>query len=103
MLPDLNSNVSHGINTGRSIDRNTNTYINQNTSYGNYSLGSGVTVFNGFSMQNLVRQNKLSYEASKMTFQQRKDNLTLDIILAYFQVLNNDDPVIKKALEELKK
>ena len=95
MLPDLNSNVSHGINTGRSIDRNTNTYINQNTSYGNYSLGSSVTIFNGFSMQNLVRQNKLSYEASKMTFQQRKDNLTLDIILAYFQVLNNEDLLVQ--------
>jgi outer membrane protein len=42
-------------------------------------------------MQSLVKQNKLSYEASKMTLQQRKDNLTLDIILAYLRVLNNED------------
>jgi len=91
MLPDLNATISHGLNTGRSIDRNTNTYVNQNSSYGNYSLGSGVTIFNGLSMQNLVRQTKLKYEASKMTFQQRKDNLTLSIILTYLQVLNNED------------
>ena len=95
MLPDLSATVSHGLNTGRSIDRNTNTYVNQNSSYGNYSLGSGVTIFNGFSMQNLVRQSKLAYEASKMTFQQRKDNLTLNIILAYLQVLNDEDLLVQ--------
>jgi outer membrane protein len=91
MLPDLNGTASHGINTGRSIDPFTNTYLNQNNSYASYGLGSGVTIFNGFALQSLVKQNKLTYEASKMTFQQRKDNLTLNIILAYLQVLNNED------------
>jgi outer membrane protein len=91
MLPGLNASASHGINTGRSIDPFTNTYLNQNSNYASYGLGSGVTIFNGFSMQSLVKQNKLSYEASKMTLQQRKDNLTLDIILAYLRVLNNED------------
>ena len=91
LLPDLNANASHGINTGRSIDPFTNTYLNQNNSYASYGLGTGVTIFNGFSLQSLVKQNKLTYEASKMTLQQRKDNLTLNIILAYLQVLNNED------------
>ncbi|HET6768406.1 MAG TPA: TolC family protein, partial [Chitinophagaceae bacterium] len=85
----------YSINTGRSIDPFTNTYINQNNNSSSYFLGSGVTVFNGFSMQNLVKQNKLNYEASKMTLQQRKDNLTLSIILAYLQVLNNEDQLIQ--------
>jgi outer membrane protein len=91
MLPDLNGSASHGLNTGRSIDPFTNTYLNQNSNYASYGLGSNVTIFNGFSMQSLVKQNKLTYEASKMTLQQRKDNLTLNIILAYLQVLNNED------------
>lgn len=91
LLPDLNGNASHGINTGRSIDPFTNTYLNQNNSYASYGLGSGVTIFNGFTLQSLVKQGKLTYEASKMTLQQRKDNLTLNIILAYLTVLNNED------------
>ena len=95
MLPDLNGTARHGINTGRSIDPNTNTYVNQNNRYANYALGTGVTVFNGFSMQNLVKQNRLTYEASKMTLQQRKDNLTLNIILAYLQILNNEDLLVQ--------
>ena len=91
MLPDLNGAVGHGIRGGRSIDQFTNTYVNQNTSYANYNIAGGVVLFNGFLLQNLVRQNKFTYEASKMTLQQRKDNLTLNIILAYLQVLSSED------------
>jgi len=91
LLPDLNGSVGHGIRTGRSIDQFTNTYVNQNSNYASYNLGGGVTLFNGMVLQNIIKQNKLTYEASKMTLQQRKDNLTLNIILAYMQVLNVED------------
>ena len=91
MLPDLSGSIGHGIRGGRSIDQFTNTYVNQNSSYANYNINTGVTLFNGFSLQNFVKQNKFTYEASKMTLQQRKDNLTLNIILAYLQVLSSED------------
>jgi outer membrane protein len=52
-------------------------------------------LFNGFSLQNNVKQNKYSYQASKMDWQQAKDNLTIDIILAYLSVLNNEDQLIQ--------
>jgi outer membrane protein len=94
-LPDLNASAGYAANAGRSIDPFTNTYINQNNKSSDFGLGSGVTIFNGFAMQNLVKQNKLNYEASKMTLQQRKDNLTLSIILAYLQVLNNEDQLVQ--------
>src|SRR6187431_2556435 len=94
-LPTLNGSAGYAIRAGRSIDPFTNTYINENNKSSDFGLGSGVTVFNGFSMQNLVKQNKLNYEASKMTLQQRKDNLTLSIILAYLQVLNNEDQLVQ--------
>jgi outer membrane protein len=90
-LPNLNATAGYSANAGRSIDPFTNTYINQNNRSSDFGLGSGVTVFNGFSMQNLVKQNKLNYEASKMTLQQRKELLTLSIINAYLNVLRNED------------
>jgi len=94
-LPDLNANGGYQFNAGRSIDQFTNSYITDNNQYSYFSLGSGVTIFNGFVLQNLVKQNKFTYEASKMTLQQRKDNLTLSIILAYLQVLNNEDQLVQ--------
>src|ERR1051325_10097864 len=91
MLPNLNGSASHSINQGRSIDPFTNGYINQNYSSANYNLSSGVVLFNGFYMQNTAKQNALTYQASKMDWQQLKDNLTINVILAYLAVLNAED------------
>lgn len=90
-LPDLTANLNHGLNQGRSIDPFTNSYVSQNIGYGNYSLSSGVALFNGFQITNFIKQNSLGHEASKMELQNAKDNLTLNIILAYLQILNNED------------
>ena len=94
-LPDLNASGNYAFNAGRSIDQFTNTYITDNNQSSFFSLGSGVTIFNGFVMQNLVKQNRFTFEASKMSLQQSKDNLTLSIILAYLQVLNNEDQLVQ--------
>ncbi|RYY12118.1 MAG: TolC family protein [Chitinophagaceae bacterium] len=94
MLPDLNGSASNGINQGRSIDPFTNSYINQQVNYANYSVNSGVVLFQGLARQNAVKQNALAYEASKMDWQQAKDNLTINIILAYLQVLTNQDLLV---------
>lgn len=91
MLPDLNGQVGHGINQGRSIDPFTNGYINEEVKYANYSLSSGLILFSGLSLQQSAKQTNLAYEASKMDWQQAKDNITISIILAYLQVLATTD------------
>lgn len=91
MLPDANVGFTHGVNQGRSIDPFTNTYINQAINYASYGINSGVVLFNGMSLQHAIRQYAYAYDASRMELQYAKDNLTLDVILAYLQVLNNED------------
>ena len=93
LLPDLNASMNHGINQGRSIDPFTNTYVNQSVNYASYALGSGVVLFNGGNLQNSIKQNAFAYDATRMEWQQAKDNLTLSVILAYLQVLNTEDQV----------
>jgi outer membrane protein len=90
-LPDLAATMNHGINQGRSIDPFTNQYVNQSISYAGYGLSSGIVLFNGLSLKNNVKQNQYSFEASEMELQQAKDNLVLNVILAYLVVLNNED------------
>lgn len=91
LLPDLVIAVNHGINQGRSIDPFTNAYVNQSVNYAGYGLTSGVVLFNGGSLQNSIRQNAFAFDASRMDWQQARDNLTLNVILAYLQALNNED------------
>jgi outer membrane protein len=91
MLPNLNASADHGINQGRSIDPYTNGYINQKVDYASYGASSNIVLFNGLSIQNNIKSNALGYEASKMELQQAKDNLTINIILAYLSVLSAED------------
>jgi len=93
LLPNLNVSVDHSNNKGRSIDPFTNLYSDQNNQYANYNANSQVILFNGLSLQNAIKQNSLAFDASNMELQQAKDNLTLQVILAYLQVLNNQDQV----------
>src|ERR1700712_5260444 len=90
-LPQVIANVGHGLSQGRGIDPITNGYVNQNIGYGNYDLSGGVTLFNGGQIKNNITQNRFGLDASQMDLQQTKENTTLNIILAYLQILNNED------------
>lgn len=91
MLPTLGLDISHGLNTGKSIDPFTNTFVNQSVSRANYGANSDIVLFNGGAIQNRIRENASAYEASRMEWQQSKDNLVLNVILAYLTVLNSED------------
>ncbi|WP_198170252.1 TolC family protein [Mucilaginibacter arboris] len=93
LLPNFGANVQQGLNQGRSIDPFTNAYLNQQINYTNYSVGGSIILFNGFVLWNTIKQNLLAFEASKQELQQQKDNLTLNVILAYLQILNNQELV----------
>src|SRR4030095_896089 len=91
LLPNLNGSAGQTWSQGRSIDPYSNQPVTQNVSSSNYGLSSNVILFNGLSLQNLIKQYSLTYEASKMDWQQAKDNLTLSVILGYLQVLSTED------------
>jgi outer membrane protein len=110
LLPSLNSSINHGINEGRSIDPFTNGYVNQQINYASYGIGSSLILFNGSNLQKTIRSNAYALDASKMELQQVRDNLTINTMLAYLQVLNNEDQVelakaqvlvVQKQLERL--
>ena len=90
-LSQLGANINQGANQGRSIDPFTNSYINQNVNYGNYSLSTDINLFNGGLVKNTIKQNQFTLEASRMDLQQLKENTTLNVILAYLQILDNED------------
>lgn len=90
-LPFMSASINHGLSQGRTIDPFTNSYINQNLSSANYNLGADLYLWNAGSVNNSIRANALNYEAGKMDWQQQKDNVTINVILTYLQVLNNQE------------
>ncbi|MFT4154860.1 TolC family protein [Parafilimonas sp.] len=91
MLPTLNGDISHGINSGRSVDPYTNTYSNQTIRFASYSLTSSLTLFNFGAIQRGIKQSKLAFQASEYEIQQQKDAVALDVILQYLQILTNKE------------
>lgn len=91
ILPAVGMDISHGLNAGRSIDPFTNTYVNQSINRAGYGIGADVVLFNGGSLQNRIRENASAYEASRMDWQLTKDQVVLNVILSYLQVLSNED------------
>jgi outer membrane protein len=91
LLPYISAYGSQGINIGRSVNPYTNQYVDENVNAGNYYVQSSLVLFNGLQLQNGIRQNRLNYDASKMDWQQQKDNITLNVILNYLQVLGSQD------------
>lgn len=100
MLPDLNAFAYHGLNQGRSIDPFTNQYINQNVTYANYGANTSLLLFQGLSLQNQIKSNRYAFEASQKEWQQARDNLTINILLAYLQVLSAQE-VLEQSKQQI--
>jgi outer membrane protein len=96
LLPSVSGEVDHTLNQGRSIDVNTNGYVNQHYTSATWSVSGSMVVFNGFRLLNSLKGGQYAYEASKMEWQQSKDQLTLNVILAYLQILTSKD-LLKQA------
>lgn len=91
LLPSLNGQVDHSLNSGRSINPFTNSYVTQSYTAGNYSLNASLTLFSGLQNLNAIKQTSLAYQAGKMDFQQAKDQVTINVITAYLLVLDNTE------------
>lgn len=91
ILPNISGNINHFANQGRNIDPSSNGYVNEKNTTANYSFTGNVTLFNGLRLMNALKQNQYAAEASKMEWQQSKDRLMVDVMLAFLTVLNNQD------------
>ncbi|GAB5398474.1 MAG: TolC family protein [Aureisphaera sp.] len=105
LLPSVNGNFNLGVNDGRSIDPFTNDFITQELTFSNMGLNLNMTVFNGFRLLNAAKQNGLNRQASELEIDAAKQDLVLNVTLAYLQVLNSNAilNLNKQRLEATKK
>lgn len=91
VYPNVSASVSHQLNSGRNINTLNNTYSTQSFTSASYGLNAGMTLWNGFRLQNYIRKTALDNEAGKMDLQNQRDMITLQVIVAYLDVLNQED------------
>lgn len=103
MLPGISASASRSINNGKSVDPYTNAYVTRQNTADNYGLTASVVLWHGSSLQNFIRQQSLAYQAGKMDWQQEKDQVTINVILDYLDVLNEQEQlkIAQQQVEEV--
>jgi len=93
-LPNANGSINESFNFGRSLDPFTNTYVEKNINYNSLSVNANVTLFNGFLLRNTILQNDLLLKATELDLQAMKESISLQVVLAYLNILNAQDLLI---------
>jgi len=91
LLPSIGANASRSFYNGRGISPITNAYVNQSQTNDSYNLNGNLTLFNGFALQNAIKSASLAYQAGKMNFQAAKDVITVQVIVGYLAILDNQE------------
>jgi outer membrane protein len=90
-LPAVNGYTGISTNFGRGIDFITNSYTNQTNTNNNLGLNVDVAVYQGGLLQNTIKRNELDLKATQLDLAAMKDNIALQVVLAYLNILNFED------------
>jgi outer membrane protein len=87
LLPGISASSDAGISYGRSIDPITNGYVNTEFFNNSYSLGTSITVFDGFRLQNQIKYEKFRKQVSEYNRLNAIDDLAFKIMTSFFDVI----------------
>jgi outer membrane protein len=93
LLPTINGQASHDYSFGRALDQNTYTFYNQTVLQDYFYIGGRTELFNGLQNLNTIQKNKYELLASEQDLQRIRDNVSLNVALAYLQILLNKELV----------
>lgn len=91
LFPSINGNASQNYYYGKSIDPNTNVFTTQQVRSNSFSLSSSVSLFEGFTLQNSLKQSKLNYLSSQNELKKIQNDISLNVVNYYLQVLYNQE------------
>ncbi len=90
-MPSLNGSINENFNWSKSSSTTTSGFSGFNGS--NYSLNSGVVLFNSSRLNNQVKQADLQLESGQLSLETTKESISLNILDAYLQVLYSEEQV----------
>ncbi len=85
--PQINAQTYAYYNFGRSIDPQTNTYINTTSFHNNYGVSAGFDLFNGFQAVNNYRISKTGMQIAASQEEQVEADICLAVMEAYYNVV----------------
>jgi outer membrane protein len=90
-LPTANGQASHSWNIGLNTNITTGLLENQTTQFTSAGVNVGVDIYKGLQNQNLLRKANLSIIASQYQLLKIQEDVSLNIVNAYLQILFNKE------------
>lgn len=87
-LPSVSGFVGHTLSLGNR-ELFPGQFVDRTDNSTNASISLSQTVFNGFRLTNLYKQSQLNLETSKLELNRIKDDISLNVVNAYLNVLFN--------------
>ncbi|MBL7811763.1 MAG: TolC family protein [Bacteroidetes bacterium] len=98
--PDLSFGAGQFVQSGRSLDRYTNQFVQTAIPSNNFQLSTSVTLFAGGQIRNNISQNKYLWLASEADMRNAEMNISLSVANFFLQVVQAKE-LVKSATETL--
>lgn len=101
MLPTLNGMIGGNGNSGRNVDPFTNGIVTNTIGTNNVGIGLSLPVYQGGRLKTAIERDKLNLQAAQTDVATQKNNIALQVTVAYLNVLSAEDliQVAKNQLE----
>ena len=90
-LKQAKLNIAPSISASASQNVNFGNYEKSVGWGGNYGINAGMTLFNGLSNANKIKQSKLGVEQSELQLESNKNNIRVSVIQAFLSVMMNEE------------
>ncbi len=87
IYPRIGFGTGQDLRIGRSIDRFTNTFIEEVYTTNYFGVQASMLLYNGFQIKNQVRQNEFLRDAGAKNIEAVKNRTIIGVLQAYLQVL----------------
>lgn len=90
-LPTASGSASQSYSFGSGVDLATNTRKSADRRSNNIGVNASIDLFTGFKNLNVLEQSKLGFKSSQFDLQKMKDDISLNVLNGYLNVLFNKE------------
>lgn len=93
LLPSVTANAGQNYQFGRTIDRFTNTFVNQTIRTNNFSLNANMMVYSGLQNINNIKAKDLQMLSNEESIQTIKNQIALSIASAFLTAIQAEENI----------
>ncbi|UFH56793.1 TolC family protein [Spirosoma sp. KNUC1025] len=91
LLPNAVFQANQAVNGGRSINPQSNEFVQQLINSSSFQLNTSVTLYNGGVLRSTIQQNNLALQASQQELNATQNNVALTVAQNYLNVLTGTE------------